>query len=104
MNRETESTNMAAYMLANLEVHDPATFESYRDKVPAVIADFGGRYLVRGGETRTLEGELPAPRLVIIEFADRQAAERFYFSDEYQAILPLRLKSAKGTAVIVDGI
>lgn len=95
---------MAAYVVANLDVHDPETFERYREKVPAVIAAFGGRYLVRGGEITPLEGELSAPRLVIIEFDDREKAERWYSSDEYQEILPLRLNAAKGTAVIVDGL
>lgn len=95
---------MAAYVLAQLEVHEPEGFQRYREKVPDVIAAFGGRYLVRGGEVTTLEGELPAPRLVIIEFEDRETAERWYRSDAYQAILPLRLASADGTAVIVDGI
>lgn len=95
---------MAAYILANLDVHDAETFERYREKVPAVIAAFGGRYLVRGGDIMPLEGALPAPRLVIIEFDDREAAERWYRSDAYQEILPLRLNSANGTAVIVDGV
>ncbi|MEM7044243.1 MAG: DUF1330 domain-containing protein [Pseudomonadota bacterium] len=95
---------MAAYVMANLEVHDPKTFETYREKVPATIAAHGGRYLVRGGDIKTLEGALPAPRMVVIEFADRLAAERWYNSDEYQEILPLRLNSAKGFAAIVDGI
>ena len=95
---------MAAYMLAQLNIHNPEGFERYREKVAPMAAKFGGRYLVRGGEVTTLEGELPASRLVIIEFNDREAAERWYFSDEYQEILPLRLNNANGTAVIVDGI
>lgn len=95
---------MTAYVLAQLNVHEPEGFQRYREKVPDVIAAFGGRYLVRGGEVTTLEGELSAPRLVIIEFEDRETAERWYHSDAYQAILPLRLASAEGTAVIVDGI
>ncbi|MGI9510490.1 MAG: DUF1330 domain-containing protein [Geminicoccaceae bacterium] len=95
---------MAAYVMAQLDVHDPEGFERYRDKVAPLVTAFGGHYRVRGGEITPLEGELSAPRLVIIEFEDREAAKRWYFSDEYQAILPLRLNSAKGTAVIVDGV
>jgi uncharacterized protein (DUF1330 family) len=95
---------MAAYILAQLEVHDPETFQRYREKVAPLVEAFGGRYLVRGGEITPLEGALAAPRLVILEFADRAAAKRWYFSDEYQEILPLRHRSAHGTAVIVDGI
>jgi uncharacterized protein (DUF1330 family) len=95
---------MPAYILAQIDVHDPETFERYREKVAPLVQAFGGRYIVRGGEITPLEGELSAPRLVIIEFEDREAAKRWYFSDEYQEILKLRLDSANGTAVIVDGI
>lgn len=95
---------MAAYVFAQLNIHDPEGFQRYREKVPAVIEQYGGRYLVRGGETFPLEGELSAPRLVIIEFADRETAKAWYSSPEYQEILPLRLNAAQGTAVIVDGI
>ena len=95
---------MAAYVLAQLDVHNPTDFEAYREKVAPLIEAFGGRYLVRGGEVTSLEGELSAPRLVIIEFENRAAAERWYHSEEYQQILPLRLNNADGSAVIVDGI
>jgi len=88
---------MAAYMLAQLKVHDPDGFARYREKVAPLVEQFGGRYLVRGGELTPVEGEPPAPRIVVIEFADRD-------SDAYQEILPLRLNSADGTAVIVEGI
>ncbi|MGI9506746.1 MAG: DUF1330 domain-containing protein [Geminicoccaceae bacterium] len=95
---------MAAYMLAQLKVHDPDGFARYREKVSPLVEQFGGRYLVRGGELTPVEGEPPAPRIVVIEFADRAAAERWYHSDAYQEILPLRLNSADGTAVIVEGV
>lgn len=95
---------MAAYIVAQLDVHDPETFQRYRDKVAPLVEAAGGRYIVRGGTITPLEGDPPAPRLVIIEFADREAAQRWYASDAYQEILPLRLQSANGTALIVDGI
>jgi len=95
---------MSAYVLAELDVHDPKTFERYREKVSSLVEKFGGRYLVRGGAITELEGHLSAPRLVIIEFADRAAAERWYHSPEYQAILPHRLNSSKGSAIIADGV
>ena len=95
---------MAAYVLAQLEVHDPEGFQRYREKVAPLVEKFGGRYLVRGGEITELEGQFPRPRLVIIEFDGRAEAERWYHSSEYQAILPLRLNSAHGVAVIADGV
>ena len=95
---------MKGYMVAQLEVEDPAQFEGYRDKVPAVIARFGGRYLIRGGEIAPLEGHWPYPRLVVIEFDSVEAARTFYHSPEYQEILPLRLAAAKGAVAIVEGV
>ncbi len=95
---------MAAYLMAQIDVHDAAGFERYRDRVAPLVETFGGRYLVRGGEVTPLEGKLSMPRLVIIEFADRAAAERWYNSPEYQEILPLRLNASNSVAVIVEGV
>lgn len=94
---------MAAYLIANIEVHDLASFEQYRKKVEPVIAKFGGRYLVRGGEQRYLEGHLPLHRLVILEFPSVEQAQRFYDSAAYQPLLKLRLASTKSDVVLVPG-
>jgi uncharacterized protein (DUF1330 family) len=50
-----------------------------------------------------VEGEWPHPRLVIIEFPSRAAAEGWYRSAEYQKVISLRLNSAAGSLIIVDG-
>lgn len=95
---------MPAYLIAHLNVADPSSFESYRSAVPAVIAKFGGRYLVRGGAVEVLEGEWPVPRLVILAFDSLDQARNFYQSAECQEILPLRLAAAKGDVVLVEGV
>jgi uncharacterized protein (DUF1330 family) len=95
---------MAAYIVAQLKVHDPAMFQRYREAVTPLVDRFGGRYRVRGGELDVLEGHWPYPRLTIIEFQSRDAARLFYDSPEYQKILPLRQGSADGTVVIVESM
>ncbi|NIA71057.1 DUF1330 domain-containing protein [Pelagibius litoralis] len=95
---------MAAYIIAHLDVTNPEAFEAYRDAVPAVVADHGGRYLARGAPVDVLEGDWEIPRLIILEFPDKAAAEGFYHSAEYQEILPLRLENADGAVVIVEGV
>ena len=95
---------MKAYVVVQERVNDQAMFDAYRKEVPATIAAHGGRFLSRGGGLSVVEGEWPLPRLVIIEFPSRAAAEAWYRSPEYQKILPLRLKSATGNFVIADGI
>lgn len=95
---------MKAYVIVQETINDPATFEAYRGKVPQTLSEFGGRFIVRGGRLTVVEGEWPHQRTVVIEFPSRTAAEDWYKSPAYQAALPLRLRSAVGNLVIVDGI
>jgi uncharacterized protein (DUF1330 family) len=94
---------MKAYAVFQERVKDEEMFAAYRKDVLPTIAAHGGRFVVRGGAFSVVEGEWPLPRLVIIEFPSRAAAEGWYQSREYQKILPLRLKSSVGNAIIVDG-
>jgi uncharacterized protein (DUF1330 family) len=96
---------MAGYLIANIEVIDAKGFEEYRQKVAPLIAQFGGRYIVRGGDVRRLEGSLPIRRLVVLEFPSADAAQRFYDSPEYQPILknPAGKASTKSDVVLAEG-
>ena len=95
---------MAAYCIVNVAVQDPAGYEAYKQAVPATIAQYGGRYLVRGGKHETLEGTWHPTRLVVLEFPSMEAAKRWYASEEYRKIKPLRLQHAVGDLVLVEGI
>jgi uncharacterized protein (DUF1330 family) len=94
---------MKAYVIAVETVNDQAMFDVYRKEVPGTLVPFGGNFIARGGHLTALEGEWPHPRLVIIEFPSRAAAEAWYRSDEYNKIISLRHKSSVGNLVIVDG-
>jgi uncharacterized protein (DUF1330 family) len=94
---------MAAYVVARVTVKDPAVYEAYRREVPATIARYGGRFLVRGGATEVKEGSW-RDRTVILEFADLAAARGWYASPEYGAILPVRLAASEGDVIIVEGV
>jgi uncharacterized protein (DUF1330 family) len=94
---------MAGYLIANIDVKDPAMFEKYRQEVAPLIKKFGGRYLVRGGDVRHLEGNFPLNRLVILEFPTVESAQHFYDSAEYQPILKLRLASTRSDLVLAQG-
>ena len=66
---------MSAYVVAEVEVTDPASYEEYRKMVPATIARYGGKYLVRGGAVETKEGSWQPKRLVVLEFASMDQAQ-----------------------------
>lgn len=96
---------MPAYLIADIDVHDPAAFEAYRKVVPATIAAYGGRYLVRGGKTEVLEGSWQPHRLIVLEFPSMERAQEWYNSVEYRdQVMPLRVKASSGNAVFVEGI
>jgi uncharacterized protein (DUF1330 family) len=95
---------MPAYFVAELETTNAAGMEPYRAAVPATIAQYGGRYVARGGAAELIEGTPEPKRIVILEFPDTAAVKRWYDSPEYQKILPLRLANSTGRAFIVEGV
>lgn len=94
---------MPAYLIADVTVNDPTAMEDYRKQVPATVAKYGGRYLVRGGAHEVREGEWKPDRLVLIEFPTLEAARRWYDSEEYRGPKALRKKAGRTNLVIVEG-
>ncbi|MCH7936317.1 MAG: DUF1330 domain-containing protein [Proteobacteria bacterium] len=95
---------MAAYVVAQIEITDPETFETYRAQVPPILEQYGGEFLVRGGAMEVLEGEWPWPRMVILKFPDRDTATAWHASAEYQGPKALRQASANVNMIVVDGV
>ncbi len=94
---------MAAYIIVEIETTDEGLMAEYRKHTPGLVGKFGGKFIVRGGRTRTLEGGWTPSRVVVLEFPDYAAAERFYDSEEYKPVLAMRLKAGKSKAILVDG-
>jgi uncharacterized protein (DUF1330 family) len=94
---------MPAYILAEVEVTNPAGYESYRPLAGASVAQYGGRFVVRGGKAELIEGTKEPARIVVIEFADTAAAKRWYNSPEYQEALKIRLANSTGRVLLVEG-
>lgn len=95
---------MAAYLIADVDVADGAAYETYRQQVPAVIAAYGGRYLVRGGATEPLEGSWSPKRSVLLEFPSMAALKSFWESPEYRPLRALRERAAKSNIIAVAGL
>jgi uncharacterized protein (DUF1330 family) len=94
---------MPTYAIVLIEVTDRKQYLKYTQATPAVIAKFGGKFLVRGGKTLTLEGQEENRRVVVIEFPSFELAQAFYQSEEYQKVKKLRSGAATGTFIVVDG-
>ena len=95
---------MPAYLIAEVEVTDPALYETYRAGVPATIAAHGGRYLARGGTTRVLEGERAPKRLVILEFPSMDKLAAWYDSPEYRPLRAMRQRASISSLIATEGL
>jgi len=95
---------VAAYVVVEVNVTDPQLFAEYAKGVPATIAAYGGKYLVRGGSVEPKEGGWTPKRVVILEFASMEQAQKWYHSAEYAPLLAMRLKAADSKLILVEGV
>ena len=95
---------MTAYVVASVNVTDRDKYKNYMALSPAAIAAAGGKFIVRGGNLKVLEGDWPRPRIVIIEYPTREAAEAFYDSTLYVAAKAEREGAAEMSMIVVDGV
>jgi uncharacterized protein (DUF1330 family) len=95
---------MPAYVIVETEVTDPEQYERYKAASSGAVAAAGGRFLVRGGELAVLEGDWEPSRLVVLEFEDLAAAERWYESERYREARRLREGAARLRMVAVQGV
>ena len=95
---------MPAYLFANIEVTDPVLYEEYRKGVPATIAQYGGRYIARGGAAEGLEGGYAPRRVVLLEFPSLERAKAWWDSPEYRPLRAIRQRSSRGDLILVDGL
>ncbi|MFT7561481.1 MAG: hypothetical protein ACI93R_003408 [Flavobacteriales bacterium] len=95
---------MSAYVEIRIKAEDPSLLKNYQKVAPGVIQKYNGKFIVRGGEVITLEGEPETRRIVIIEFSSIEEAKAFYYSNEYTHAIELRKGVAVADIIVIDGI
>ncbi len=95
---------MPAYVLVDITVKDAETYERYKQLAPPTIAAYGGRYLVRGGATETLEGTWTPTRLAVLEFPTVERAREWWNSPEYAPAKAMRQASTQTDMLLVEGL
>ena len=90
------------YWVAHVQVDDPEIYENYKRANAAPFAEFGGRFIVRGGEQQVREGAARG-RTVVIEFPTYEAALACFDSPAYQAAKAIRDPVSSADMVIVKG-
>ena len=94
--------NKPAYLIVDAKSSDPQAMQRYRELAQVAVANYGGRYLVRGGEYQVLEGDWRPQRLVVVEFPSREQARGFYDSPEYLAARAARAGVSSFDMLLVE--
>lgn len=100
---DNEEQGPRAYYLIEIAIHDFERYKLYPLGVEPLIKRYGGRYLVRGGEATSLEGDAPGGRIIVLEFPSLKAAQDFANCDEYPAVAEHRLASSTSRIMLVEG-
>jgi len=95
---------MAAYIIAEIEITDPKTYEEYKKLAPSTIETYDGKYLAKGGKAENLEGNWTPKRIVILEFVSLKRAKQWWNSEEYRAPKLLRQSASLTNMIIVEGV
>jgi len=93
-----------AYVVTEIEVIDKDRYEAYKQMVAPSITAYGGKFLVRGGATETLEGSWSPRRLVIVEFASKAQAKAWWGSPQYAEAKALRQATARTQMIVAEGL
>jgi uncharacterized protein (DUF1330 family) len=94
---------MPAYVIVNVDTKRPEEYEHYKEMAQKTVAQYGGRYLVRGGPMSVLEGTWNPTRIVILEFPTYEIAQQWWRSAEYAPAKELRQRLSTTDLLIVDG-
>jgi uncharacterized protein (DUF1330 family) len=95
---------MSAYLISEVDVRDAAGFEAYRTIAAKAIAQYGGRYLVRGGAANIVEGGPPPKNIIVAEFPSMEKLREWYASPEYAEALKFRWTALDRRLFFVEGV
>lgn len=94
---------MSAFMIVHATITDKERYQKYRDAVVPLIAQFGGKHVVRGGTVVLLEGHHDGRRMAMFEFPDIEAVNAFWNSPQYLPVKELRRGAATLDVWAVSG-
>jgi uncharacterized protein (DUF1330 family) len=95
---------MPAYVIVEIDIHDPAGYEEYKKLAGATVDTYGGKYIVRGGRTEVLEGDWKPKRIVVLQFESAARAKEWLNCKEYREPRKMRHRTAKTNMILVEGM
>lgn len=94
---------MKAYVIVDVRITDPEKYEAYKKLTPGSLVPFEGKFIVRGGDTETLEGSWNPGRIVVLEFPSLAQARAWWSSEGYAPAKALRQSASVTQMILVEG-
>jgi uncharacterized protein (DUF1330 family) len=95
---------MPAYVIVEIDIVDPVGYEQYKKHAGATVEKYGGKYIVRGGKTESLEGDWQPKRIVMLQFESTQRAKEWLNCEEYREPRKMRHRTARTKMIVVEGV
>ncbi|MDV3308460.1 MAG: DUF1330 domain-containing protein [Cyclobacteriaceae bacterium] len=95
---------MKAYVIVDITITNPSTYEEYKKLTPASLKPFGGKFIVRGGNAERLEGDWQPGRIVVMEFPSFEKAKEWWSSEVYAPAKAMRQSAAVTQMIVVEGV
>ena len=92
---------MPGYFIIQINVINQDNYGEYISKVTPIVKKFGGEYIVRGGESKNVEGQWPYERTVILKFPSYEMVQKWHDSEEYRPIRKIREDNSRCNAIII---
>jgi len=95
---------MKAYVIVEINIHDHDLYDEYKKLTPASIAAYGGKFVVRGAKSESLEGDWNPGRVVVLEFPSVEIAKEWWHSEEYNKAKAIRHRAATTKMLVIEGV
>ena len=95
---------MPAYIIVEIDIHDYEAYEGYKKLTLGTLENYKGKFIVRGGQTETLEGNWNPERIVVLEFPTKELAKQWWASEEYAPAKAIRQGAASTKMLLVEGV
>ena len=95
---------MPAFVIVEVTIHDALAYEDYKLLTPGAVAAYNGRFVVRGAQSESLEGDWNPQRIVVLEFPSIERAKDWWHSPEYTEAKAIRQKAATTKMLVVEGM
>ena len=95
---------MPAYIIVEIEITDSVGYEEYKKQAATTVAQYGGKYIVRGGACETVEGDWKPKRIVVLQFESADRAKEWLNCEEYREPRKMRHRTARTNMILVEGM